>query len=198
MIKSGGVRGRKDDWYLRCQLSNKTRMKECTSHNIRYSVIEDAVLKRIQEIVKYAFDDKTKLDNFLNVISNSKNKEVLQNKKRELKKLESSIENISKSVKALYLDRVSQKIDDDMFFQLKGDFEDELQTAKDKKQKMIADIEKLERTVEAKADVLEIIQKYTDYSKLTHEIVNDFIEYIEIGERDRETDEQEIIIHWNF
>lgn len=198
MIKSGGVRGRKDDWYLRCQLSNKTRMKECTSHNIRYSVIEDAVLERIQEIVKYAFDDKTKLDSFLNVISNSKNKEVLQNKKRELKKLESSIENISKSVKALYLDRVSQKIDDDMFFQLKGDFEDELQTAKDKKQKMIADIEKLERTVEAKADVLEIIQKYTDYSKLTHEIVNDFIEYIEIGERDRETDEQEIIIHWNF
>lgn len=198
MIRSGGSHGKNHDWYLRCQLANKSRNKECTSHNIKYSIIENVVLERIQEIVKYAFDDKTKLNSFLNVISNSKNKEILQNKKKELKKLESNIENISKSVKALYLDRVSQKIDDDMFFQLKGDFEDELQIAKDKKQKMISDIEILEREVGSKSDVLEVIQKYTDYSKLTHEIVNDFIDYIEIGERNKETDEQEIIIHWNF
>lgn len=198
MIKSGGVRGRKDDWYLRCQLSNKSRRKECTSHNIRYSIIEDAVLERIQEIVKCALEDKVKLNSLLNMISDSENKKMLQDKKRELKKLESDIENISKSVKALYLDRVSQRVDDDMFFQLKGDFEDELQTAKNKKRDLESDIEMLERKVDSKSDVLEIIQKYTDYSKLTHEMVNDFVDYIEIGERNKETDEQEIRIHWNF
>lgn len=198
MIKSGGVRGRKDDWYLRCQLSNKSRNSDCTSHCIRYSTIENIVLERIQELVKCAFDDKKSIDSLLNVVSDYGNKEELQNKKRELKKIDCSIENISKSVKALYFDRVSRKIDDDMFFQLKGDFEDELQSAKDRKRKIESDIQVLEREIGSKYDALEVIKRHTDYSKLTHEIVNDFIDFIEIGEKDKETEEQEIIIHWNF
>lgn len=198
MIKSGGVRGRKDDWYLRCQLSNKSRMVECTSHNIRYSIVEDAVLKRIQELVKCAIDDKKSIDSLLNIVSDSGNKEELQDKKKELKKIDCNIENISKSVKALYLDRVSRKIDDDMFFQLKGDFENELQSAKGRKIRIESDIQLLEREIGSKSDALEVIQRHTDYSSLTHEIVNDFIDYIEIGEKNKETGEQEIIIHWNF
>lgn len=198
MIKSGGVRGRKDDWYLRCQLSNKSRRKECTSHNIRYSTIENVVLEKIQELVKCALEDKSKLDSLLNIISDSDNKETLQNKKKELRKLDSDIENVSKSVKALYFDRISQQIEEDMFFQLKADFENELQNLKSKKKIIDLDIEKLEYETDSKSDVIEVVRRHTNYSKLTHEIVNDFIDYIEIGEKNKETEEQEIIIHWNF
>lgn len=42
---------------MRCQLTNKSRMKECLSHNIRLKEIERVVQKRIQEIVDSAFSD---------------------------------------------------------------------------------------------------------------------------------------------
>ena len=122
----------------------------------------------------------------------------MQNKKKELRKLDSDIENVSKSVKALYFDRISQQIEEDMFFQLKADFENELQNLKSKKKIIDLDIEKLEYETDSKSDVIEVVRRHTNYSKLTHEIVNDFIDYIEIGEKNKETEEQEIIIHWNF
>lgn len=198
MIKSGGVRGRKDDWYLRCQLSNKSRQKECSSHNIRYSVIEEAVLQKIQEIAACVMENKNNVETLISVASNDNNKGELQEKKKELKKLECDIENISKSVKMLYFDRVNKKIDDDMFFQLKGGFEEELQTLKERKSRITSEMECLECKLESKENMWKVVRRYTDYSALTHEIVNDFVDYIEIGEKDKETKQQEIIIHWNF
>lgn len=198
MIKSGGVRGRKDDWYLRCQLANKSRRTECTSHNIRYSVIEESVLQRIQEITKYILENKNNIDILTDSVSDGRQKEELQEKKKELKKIEFNIETISKSVKMLYSDRANQNIDDDMFFQLKRDFEDELQTIKERKSRIISEIKCMEGHLDSKEDAADMIRQYTDYSSLTHEIVNDFIDYIEIGEKDKETENQEVIIHWNF
>ncbi len=199
MIKSGGVRGKKDDWYLRCQLANKTRKKECTPHNIRYSIIENLVLEKIQEIVNYILENNDTIKDITSIISaNNMEKEELQQKKKELKKIECDIDNISKSVKALYLDRVNKRIDDDMFFQLKDDFENELQALKEAKQNIFVKLQQLEHQLGSKEDISKLVQKYTDYSTLTHEIVNDFIDYIEIGERNNKTEKQNIIIHWNF
>lgn len=198
MIKSGGVYKRKDDWYLRCQLANKTRKKECTSHNIRYSVIEKVVLQKIQEIVGCVLEDKDNIEDLKSVISVDNHKEELLQKKKELKKIECDIENISKSVKTLYLDRINKMIDDDMFFQLKSEFEKELQILKEAKQKKSSKLQQLEKQLGSKQDLSEVVQRYTDYSLLTHEIINDFIEYIEIEERDDENKRQNIIIHWNF
>ncbi len=47
-------------------------------------------------------------------------------------------------------------------------------------------------------DISEIVKCHADDIKLTHTIVNDFIDYIEIGEKDKNTKQQEIVIHWNF
>lgn len=37
----------------------------------------------------------------------------------------------------------------------------------------------------------------TNFSKLTNEITHDFIEYIEIGEKNTKK-EQEVLVHWKF
>lgn len=197
MIKSGGVRGDKNDWYLRCQLSNKTRQSACTAHNIRYSVIVDLVLKKIQEIAKNALENGN-IEGLIISATNGNNKDEYRKKKQDLQKIDANIENITKSVKVLYCDRVNHNIDDDMFFQLKSEFEDELRVLKEKRQEMVIVIEHLEHMLKSKEDILEVIHRHTDYSVLTHEIVNDFIDYIEIGEKDKETNQQDIIIYWNF
>ena len=45
--------------------------------------------------------------------------------------------------------------------------------------------------------VKELVKKYTTFLELTHELVFDFIDYVEVGEKDKKK-EQELIVHWKF
>ena len=44
----------------------------------------------------------------------------------------------------------------------------------------------------------EIINKFKDFKNLDYDIVNIFIDFIEIGEKDKQKNSQDIVIHWNF
>ncbi len=197
MIKSGGVRGKKD-WYLRCQLSNKSRQKECTSHNICYSVIENIVWKRINEIVNIVIKQDGNLTKLEGMFRNDGFEADITEKKNLLKKTSLDIEENTKAVQLLYTDRANNNITEEMFFNLKAGFEDKLQLLKEKKKQTELEIEKLIQQSKSKRDIRKLVRTHMDYSELTHEIVNDFIDYIEIGEKNKETEEQDIIIHWNF
>ena len=56
----------------------------------------------------------------------------------------------------------------------------------------------LEQEKSKKKDIEELIGKYCCFDKLTYEMVTDFIDYIEVGEKDPDTEKQEIRIHWNL
>ena len=43
-----------------------------------------------------------------------------------------------------------------------------------------------------------IINHFKDFKALNYDIVNSFIDYIEIGEKDKKTKSQDVVIHWNF
>ena len=43
-----------------------------------------------------------------------------------------------------------------------------------------------------------IINHYKDFKELNYDIVNSFIDYIEIGEKGKKTKTQDVVIHWSF
>lgn len=43
-----------------------------------------------------------------------------------------------------------------------------------------------------------ITQKFKNFDSLTYDIINSFIDYIEIGEKDNKNSIQDVVIHWNF
>ena len=43
-----------------------------------------------------------------------------------------------------------------------------------------------------------IINHFKNFKELNYDIVNSFIDYIEIGEKNKKTKSQDVIIHWNF
>lgn len=43
-----------------------------------------------------------------------------------------------------------------------------------------------------------IIEKFKNFKELNYDIVNSFIDYIEIGEKNKKTKSQDVVIHWNF
>jgi len=201
MIKSGGVRGKKD-WYLRCQLSNKTRLKACSGHNIVYSIVENTILENIQQLVFPILnnaEDKKSLSAHIESIINSNDQ--LKNKEKILSELISKLSSQTKVIKILYMDRVNESISEEMFMRLKADIELENNELIKRIKTLTAEAESLNREQESKRNIDALIKKYCDYSKLTHEMVADFIDYVEIGEKTKSADrqtEQEIIIHWNF
>ena len=198
MVKSGKVRGWDDDWYLRCQLANKSRNKECTSHNIRYSYVETAVLRKIREVVKKVVASDENVEQLADILSESSDKEKIQKYRKRQGDIGKRMKEISRAVKILYTDRANGKINDDMFFQLNADFEEELSQLKESKAEIEQKLQDIKQKEDSKDNISDIVRRYADYTKLTHEMVNDFIDYIEIGEKNKNYDEQEIIIHWNF
>ena len=43
-----------------------------------------------------------------------------------------------------------------------------------------------------------IIESFKDFKELGFDVVNSFIDYIEIGEKNKTEKTQDVIIHWNF
>ena len=43
-----------------------------------------------------------------------------------------------------------------------------------------------------------IINHFKDFKELNYDIVNSFIDYIEIGEKNKKANSQDVVIHWNF
>ena len=43
-----------------------------------------------------------------------------------------------------------------------------------------------------------IIDKFKNIESLSFDIINSFIDFIEIGEKDNKENTQDVIIHWNF
>ncbi len=194
MIKSGGVRGKKDDWYLRCQLSNKSRGKECSSHNIRYSVVEETVRKRIQETVKQVLETRQYSEKLVELVQGTDDRQWMSDQKKELRKTECAIKSSVESIRCLYEDRAARRIDDDLFFRLIRDFEEERKSLNERKNAILS----VTKAAGRHSDVRRLVQEYTAYDSLTHEIVNDFIDMIEIGEKDKSTGRQNITIYWEF
>ncbi|MEG1716280.1 MAG: recombinase family protein [Lachnospiraceae bacterium] len=199
MIKSGGVRGKKGDWYLRCQLANKTRLQACTSHNILYSTVEKTVLEEIQSLVLPIFEkeqEKKDIYNYIKKFNNlMKEKEI---KQKQVIKLHDKLVNQKNIMFLLYNDRVKGLVSDETFLHLQDEFEEITIKIKNQIQNINIDIEMIEMNEQSKQSMEGLLSQYCDYSKLTHEMVIDFIDYIEVFEREKEVGRQKLTIHWNL
>lgn len=198
IIKSGGVRGKNNDWYMRCQLANKSRLKECTPHNIKFSILQEIVHNRIKEIIDDVLDNPGYFGKITEAVSFTDSEEELQKEKENLHNITSKIGKITRSAEMLYSDRLEGNLSEDMFFHLKENLEEELKSLKQKKEMAEDGIEKITNSIKTQKDIKSIIKERAGYVLLSHMAVNAFIDYIEVGEKNNITKEQEIIIHWNF
>lgn len=190
IMKSGGVRGEKDDWYMRCQLANKSRKTKCTSHNIRYMQIYEVVLAHIQSLVNCYKDDEWIVDQLRRQNNTT---QAIKNKNSMIKQLEKQLGENSNTILLLYNDRAKGIIDDSMFITLKNRIDQDSHSKKEEIKGLTNTVNELSSKTK---DMSAIIKKYTTYDTLTHDMVNDFIDYIEVFEK--QGDSQEVNIYYNF
>lgn len=190
IMKSGGVRGDKEDWYMRCQLANKSRKTQCTSHNIRYKEIYEVVLSEIKSMVNCYKKDQRIVEEVSRQHTITK---IMNDKNSIIKQLEKQLEENTNAILLLYHDRANGIIDESMFVRLKNKIDIENQSKNKQIQNLKNTVYELTNKM---VDVPAIIHKYTTYDTLTHEMVNDFIDYIEVFEK--QNGSQVINIYYNF
>ena len=199
MIKSGYTTRKKEDWYLRCQLANKSRNQYCTAHLIRYSVIVDVVLQNIRELVTGVLENRDRKEQISQLLEQiTEGDRALQETQKALRTAREKKELMNQKLSLLYEDRVQGNISQEQFLNLKGRFDQECDNVEKTVMELEEKADALEQEKSKKKDIEELIGKYCCFDKLTYEMVTDFIDYIEVGEKDPDTEKQEIRIHWNL
>ena len=134
------------------------------------------------------------------------------------RKLEEEIKFILESIKSLYLNKVKGNLSDDDFEKIHGSFLADKQTKEQDLNSVNNQIEAIALKQKNKEDLPKqkklIIEKFRSFDTLTYEVINSFIDYIEIGEKtlaveasmvtDKDSKStkknytQNVVIHWNF
>ena len=95
------------------------------------------------------------------------------------------------------MDKYSGDLDEVMFLELKVDYDRKIKSVQQSMEELAEKIRYREEIGISEEKVMELVKKYTVFSELTHELVFDFIDYVEVGEKN-EKREQEVFVHWKF
>ncbi len=184
--------------YFSCKASKKL-YGTCTPHSIGYENLKNLVTEKIKEKI-LAYYDFDNVSDDLFVVQENLNKLKLLDDKKNL--LVQDMESINNAIKELYLNKANGKIDESSFNDLNSSF------LSDKKAKQneinqikisLANLKEKELNSKFIQEQQEkIINKFKDFKELDYSIVNSFIDYIEIGDKNKTKNSQDVIIHWNF
>lgn len=188
------IKNPKGDYYLQCPTRYISK-ETCEGSMISVSVLERIVLKELNALsAKYM--DK----NFIAEHSEFNNRigEQITEKENLINEYQKKSDECSEGIKNLYVDKVKGIITEDVFIDLTRD----LHTDKNRAEEMILNLSEqisdLNKKLSCSKSKEERIKQYTNVEKLTREIVDTMIDYIEVGKRIPGTKERPVNIYWNF
>ncbi len=183
--------GRRRVSYLRCKLyADSGEKKLCTRHSIRLDQLIELVSKRI----RYYVQNYYKVEELNLPPPRDTGRDALE---QEQKSLTAQLEKRSQALKNLYLDKVSGVLSEGQFMELNQDFLAE----KSRLERRLAQIDQELGEWAEPADQDAVMERARELLKLEtipRELVVALIEKIEVGEKNRESGEQEVRITWKF
>ncbi|MDL2293286.1 DUF4368 domain-containing protein [Ruminococcaceae bacterium OttesenSCG-928-D13] len=177
----------------------KDGMGQCSAHFIREVVLHDLVLAHIQKALRYIQQFEAGFVRLKYEQSFEDRRREIAGMKREIIKANRRISELDMLFKRIYEDHVVAKLSDERFRAMSGDYEAEQRQLKADVAQMEADIAKGEETTADFQAFLASVRKYTDITKLTPTILNEFIQRIEVHAPDKSSGKrvQQIDIFYN-
>ena len=182
--------------YLRCRLAMKSKSQACTPHNIRYADLEEKILEGLQQHIDEILSDEREADDIAKEIQ-SKKDTAMQEQRKKWIQLRAEYEKLQTGLKNCYMDKYSGELDEVLFLELKADYNRKIKSVQQALEELDEKARYREEIGTSDEKVKELVKKYTTFLELTHELVYDFIDYVEVGEKN-EKKEQEVIVHWKF
>ena len=180
--------------YLQC--SNRHVAKNvCIGSFISVDKLERLVIDELNRL-SAEYLDKDKLEQNIKFCGNFQGQK--DRLSTELSAYRKKVDEYSKGIRSLYMDKVKGLITDSDFADMSKGFS----TERDRLERAITNGEKqlaeLDEKITAGDNRCELIEQYTNLEHLTREIVETLIDYISVGNRIPGTRNVPIEIHWNF
>ena len=100
------------------------------------------------------------------------------------------------------MNKVNGRVPEDIFEDLNSSFLLDKSTKQKELSKVENDLSNLKdkelNSKFIKEQKEKVINDFRNFKKLNYDIVNNFIDYIEIGEKNKKTNSQDVVICWNF
>ena len=179
-----GVRGKKNgNYYMVCNnYRRNSKLKLCTSHGFSYSNLEDTIINYMKNLFQKIDSEKVELE--------VKRGMTKYDYGKILQKLENEIKLINNNIDQMYVDKLNNKISEEMYERLLEKFRDEIRQKEDEY------IEIKQQKEDAKQDDTEkiksVVQDYLSLSKPTSEIMKVIVNRIEIHQ------DKQVDLYFNF
>jgi len=123
-----------------------------------------------------------------NKVSNTREQKAA--KQKALEEIEGKITLLQKKVSLAYNDRLDGIITESDFIDFKKTFDEEKATYTNRKEQIERELAEFEARLKTQSNINNLMDKYNRVDELTHEIVNDFVDSVVIGEKDPITNKQ--------
>lgn len=194
MRMSKGGPSNKNRRYLRCS-TRYYAPDECAGVTISYDKLYDLVFSEFRELISQMADED-KVSSYTTI--RDKSREMLEYYQSEYTKTQTAIEENTKYLKNLYIDKVKGVVDDETYTGLSEAFTAE----KNDRIKQLTQIEERTAAIQAETeraqDKLDLIKNYINCNELTFEMVQIFIEKIVIYPKKPYSREDKAEVYWNF
>lgn len=164
--------------YYNCSTYRKKKKGLCTAHQICVSVLENAVLADLQRVFSMALKNEKEFAEILRRRMQAENTVQTVKKERELVDTQKHIAQLDKTIQRLYDDMVKELITEERFSTLYKSYEAEQKTLKAREQQLETELQNVKEQEGKVAVFLKTIRKYKKITKLTSEILHEFIEKI--------------------
>ncbi len=164
--------------YYNCSTYRKKKKGLCTSHQIGVNILEEAVLADLQRVFSMALSNEKEFAETLQRRVQTENIVQTAKKERELVEVNKHIAQLDKTIERLYDDMVKGLITEERFSTLYKSFEAEQKALKAREQQLETELQNVKEQEGKVAVFLKTVRKYKKITKLTSEILHEFIEKI--------------------
>ncbi|MCD7809320.1 MAG: recombinase family protein [Erysipelotrichaceae bacterium] len=180
--------------YLRCPTRYKSK-DSCIGAHISVTKLESIVIEELRKLSD-DYIDKNQIENNVQFgLDLSGKKKSIE---CDIKSYQKKIDEYTKGIRELYLDKVKGILSENNYLDLSKDFS----IQKEKFEQLIVEAQKNIEIIDQRMNVglnrRQIIDAYTNIEHLDRQAVEVLIDYILVGKKNPETKEIPIEIHWNF
>ncbi|MDR1663675.1 MAG: recombinase family protein [Clostridiales bacterium] len=198
LFRSGASRNGSDR-YLRCLLAAKTKGQRCSSHYVSENKLQGYIAIRIKAFIDAYLAVETHGDISGSVVEALSATGVSADiKKKQLCEIDVALKKIQRNTAMAYSDKLSGVITGEDFLMYKSIFDEEKESLLQRQGQLINEINNNEREDSVHDAVETMIKTGRGIDLLTHEVINDFIVSVQVGEKNRSTGEQVVVINWNI
>lgn len=191
------VVGQRGYSYLYCQVFSRSKGTACRHNSMRDDELEKLITSKIRSLIHGCLKEPDNVKRICDVLSGKSEdaEQTLRKKSREMENVSEELERIKKASAALYIDKHTGTISQEEYTMLK----DALWRELNEKEKRLVDLKKeiSEReNNDSDTQMLAMVNKYAKFKKLDFEILNHFVDRIEIASDDEKN--KEVTIYWNI